>query len=245
MTQTHLENLIMEAHDVMEEKKYDIAEKLYQTILTYNPNHKFVLHTYANMLLEKKDYAGAIKYAMYAIETGIDKEESSNGSHSVIGKSYLALAEQYPDRKEYYMQQARPYLDVLLQIIKQKGFYEKWGFLYFMAKLGEYVRILEIYSEHDNALFYALMAIEKYPQKAESYLLVSEIMMLQGSYEDAFKLIDKARLLEVENPKVYKMLSDYYRLLGNSEQAKLSLAKAEALINSKEESPNHSCGWNH
>ena len=229
MTPYHVETLVMEACEARGEEQYDIAETLYKTILMYDPDHRYILHTYSNFLLEREAYTAAINYATHAIQKGVATKGSPFGSHSVVGKAYLGLAKRYPEMETYYKEKAKPYLDTVLQIIEEKNFMEGWGYRFFLSRLSEYVHILETYGEENDALSYALLAIEKYPEKAGGYLLVSEILMLQGSHADALQCLNQAQLLEMENPNVYKALANYYSIVEeDDEKVEAFLAKAEA-----------------
>ncbi len=225
MTQQQFDELHHEALMMISEKEYDVAENLFRTLLLHDYERNITLLGYAHIAFQKKDYHAAIDLAFRALE--VEKEEAKEYArqkpisysryYRVIGKSYLGFAEQYPQKTDHYMRLARPYLETILKETEAEEFTERKGVMFYMARLKEYTWILERFGEHEAALAYAFEAIEKYPYNAQSYLLVSEILMMQSAYTQALALCKKAQILAPGDARVHSAMEKCRREINNEQ----------------------------
>ena len=251
MTQMDIDQLHHDALLLIDNKEYDEAVAICRFLLRDDPKNKETLILFAHIAILREDYKGALEYAKHLLKLidedreniAVDMEymvklnDAGNKLYvkycKLMSRAYLGLAKKYPDMSGYYKEKAKPYLDTILDDLMKINFLEESNDVFFFLWLEKFTDILQTYEKHNDALAYAMTAMEKYPHRAESYLVVANILMKQESHEEALALIRLAGQLEYKNPKVHKMLARYYEIVGEDDKAASEIETVRDLERSK------------
>ncbi len=214
------------------------AMQLYQQCIEKNPGHAPSYYEISRILQAKFNMPEAIKMAKKAAEL-----DSSNkwylshlatlyrtmGQYALAANIYRELLAQNPGSLEYSYELADLYtrlkqymsaIGVLNEIEKQTGTIEEIS----VQKQKLYL----LSGNFKDAIAETEKLSASFPNEPRYYSMLAELHLSNKSYEKALQNYNKVLVLDPTNPYIRISLAEYYKTIGNQNQAAIELKKGFA-----------------
>ncbi len=180
----------------------DIAVDQVMTAVKLEPDNKWYLLLYAQILFDKRDFINAATQYKKLINIEPNNEEL-----------YLNLADSY-----IYADQIRRAITTYNNLEKQKGINKTLSLL----KHSLYRQLNDL----DAAIKELRILLRKFPDDVEAMELLTELYLLNNKKEKAFELFKAISIVSPDNGRIYLTLAEYYRDRGDADSSYINLKLA-------------------
>lgn len=205
---------------------YKQAIALYTECIDINPKSAVARYKMANLLINQKDYEGALHLLEQAVGLEPDnlwyKHTLANlyQSLEMFGQAielYVLLIDEYPQRYDIYYDLAATFsrakrykdaLDVYDVLEKRRGVHESISF----AKNNIFIK-LEQFNKVEKEL---KKLIRFYPDEIQYYSMLADYYLANKMDEKAYEVYQQILELEPDNSYVQLQLANYYKIQGDS-----------------------------
>lgn len=205
------------------------AEKIYQDILSLQPDNSLAYYRLSALSFENYDIEKAIKYNEKAVQLSpknhwyrlqLAEIYRLMFQPLLAAEQYEVLVKQYPQQDEYYMLLAETYLaaeeykkaaGTIERLEKQHGASEETGMMkYRIYSLGE---------QSDKALKELEKLSKLYPQNIDYLSILAQNAMANSDYDKAFAYYKKIEEVSPDDDNNIVALIDYYNKTNRPLQA--------------------------
>lgn len=180
-------------------QKKDLANKYWSKAVKYDPDNYYYSMSYAGSLLEKQDYAEAIKV--------YDKLIAKNPSKVEL---YMYLSEAYRMNGDFLKS-----ISALNDLERTMGMNEQIS-----------IQKFKLYSAlNDKSKAYAEVQkyIDENPKDIRYYVLLGNLYLQDGKNQQAYQWLSKAKALEPDNPMLITSFASYHEKMGDQDAANKEL----------------------
>lgn len=174
---------------------FDIATEQIKTATKLGPENNWYLLLYAQILFNKQDFINSAIQYKKLISADPRNEDF-----------YFKLAEAY-----IYSNQIRKAITTYNDLEKNKGINKTLS----MQKHSLYRELNDI----RGAIKELKALLNKFPDDVEAMEILAELYLLNNEKEKAFKLFEEISDIKPDNGRLYLVLADYYREIGDEEKS--------------------------